>query len=177
MASAVCCRAPRVFIPRLRSLGRLERTATTDTAAGSKLRCNFFLSAESPQYYDDPVEMVVLPGVEGYLGVLRNHVPMMAELRPGVVSVHEVGGTVTKWFVSGGFAFIDRHILDVMCIDGAKLEHLEPGIAKSGLEFYTNLLSETITDPKEKAEAQIGRDVHRAMCHALGVPHTQTSSF
>jgi len=44
-----------------------------------------------------PVEMVILPGVDGQFGVMPNHVPTIAELKPGVVSVQEAaGGPLTK---------------------------------------------------------------------------------
>eukprot|EP00967_Tisochrysis_lutea_P090240 scaffold128971_cov31-Tisochrysis_lutea.AAC.3 len=56
-------------------------------------------------YEAAPVEMVILPGVDGIFGVMPNHVPTIAELKPGVVSIQETaGGPLTKYFVSGGFA-------------------------------------------------------------------------
>lgn len=36
----------------------------------------------------ESVGMVVVPGIEGYFGVLPDHMPLLSMLRPGVVSVH-----------------------------------------------------------------------------------------
>ena len=36
------------------------------------------------------VEMVVAPGVEGLFGVLPRHAPLLADLKRGVVELHEL---------------------------------------------------------------------------------------
>jgi F-type H+-transporting ATPase subunit epsilon len=51
-----------------------------------------------------PVEMVVIPGVEGDLGALPGHAPLISELRPGVIVVFEGGQAEERIFVAGGFA-------------------------------------------------------------------------
>jgi F-type H+-transporting ATPase subunit epsilon len=51
-----------------------------------------------------PVEMVVVPGTEGYFGVLPEHMLLLSTLRPGVVDVHANGAVTERYFVTGGFA-------------------------------------------------------------------------
>jgi F-type H+-transporting ATPase subunit epsilon len=41
--------------------------------------------------YSDDVEMVVIPGVEGELGVLPQHIPLMTALKPGELKVTQNG--------------------------------------------------------------------------------------
>ena len=41
--------------------------------------------------YSDNIEMVTLPGVEGQLGILPHHVPLMTQLVPGVLIVRNAG--------------------------------------------------------------------------------------
>ena len=41
--------------------------------------------------YSDDVEMVTLPGVEGQLGILPQHVRLMTQLTPGELIVHKAG--------------------------------------------------------------------------------------
>ena len=54
--------------------------------------------------------MVILPGGDGMFGVMPNHVPTIAELMPGIVSVQEeTGGPLVKYFISGGFAMSKLH--------------------------------------------------------------------
>jgi F-type H+-transporting ATPase subunit epsilon len=42
--------------------------------------------------YSEDVDMVTLPGVEGQLGILPDHVPLMTELVPGEIIVQRSGG-------------------------------------------------------------------------------------
>ena len=53
------------------------------------------------------VEMVTLPGAEGYFGVLAGHAPLLSALKPGVIEVHNGTGAPVKLFVRGGFAEVD----------------------------------------------------------------------
>ncbi len=49
------------------------------------------------------VDLVLLPAVTGDFGAMPGHVPTVAQLRPGVVTVHkELDKTVDKYFVSSG---------------------------------------------------------------------------
>ena len=50
------------------------------------------------------VEMVVVPGSEGYFGVLPRHAPMISTLAPGVIDIYQGGAVVDRNFVAGGFA-------------------------------------------------------------------------
>ena len=51
-----------------------------------------------------PVDMVVVPGVEGDFGALPQHAPFISTLRPGVISVFEGNQVTDRVFVAGGFA-------------------------------------------------------------------------
>jgi len=54
------------------------------------------------QVYSDEVNTVVAPGVEGELGILPHHAPLITILKPGEVLVRK-DGQETYLFVSGGF--------------------------------------------------------------------------
>jgi F-type H+-transporting ATPase subunit epsilon len=54
------------------------------------------------QVYSDDVEVVVAPGVEGELGILPHHAPLMTALKPGEIMVRK-NGQQTYLAVSGGF--------------------------------------------------------------------------
>ena len=51
----------------------------------------------------EEVTQVDVPGVEGDFGVLAGHAPVVATLRPGVLTVFAPGGT-QRFVVFGGFA-------------------------------------------------------------------------
>jgi F-type H+-transporting ATPase subunit epsilon len=52
--------------------------------------------------FSDEVNTVVAPGVEGELGILPHHAPLITMLKPGEVLVRK-DGQETYLFVSGGF--------------------------------------------------------------------------
>lgn len=110
--------------------------------------------------------MVIIPATSGQMGVLPGHVATIAELKPGVFSVHE-GNEVTKYFLSGGFAFIHQNsYADIVAVEAVPVDHFDPNLVQKSLAEFTQKLSSASTDV-EKAEAQIGVDVHSAINAAL----------
>ncbi len=81
------------------------------------------------------LEQVVLPGVEGYFGVKANHVPIIAQLKPGVVELHSDASEVSKYFVSGGFAFVHPNATtDVCVLEAATLDQFDSTAVKQALQ-------------------------------------------
>ena len=54
------------------------------------------------QVYSDEVDMVIAPGIEGQLGILPQHAPLMTMLKPGELTVRKNGEDIYV-AVSGGF--------------------------------------------------------------------------
>ena len=54
------------------------------------------------QVYDDEVELVVAPGVEGELGILAHHAPLMTALQAGELMIRK-DGEESYLAVTGGF--------------------------------------------------------------------------
>ena len=65
--------------------------------------------------------MIIIPAITGQMGVLPGHVATIAELKPGLMSVHE-GNEVNKYFVSSGFAFIHANsYADIISVEAVRL--------------------------------------------------------
>ena len=64
------------------------------------------------QVYGEEVDMVIAPGIDGQLGILPRHAPLMTMLQPGELTIRK-GGTDTYFAVSGGFMEVlgDRVII------------------------------------------------------------------
>ena len=62
--------------------------------------------------YSDEVDVVVAPGIEGQLGILPHHAPLMTMLQPGELRVRK-GGEELSLAISGGFLEVrpDRIII------------------------------------------------------------------
>ncbi len=54
------------------------------------------------QVYSDEVDMVIAPGIDGQLGILPRHAPLMTMLKPGELTVRKNGEDIYV-AVSGGF--------------------------------------------------------------------------
>ncbi|CAA6657198.1 unnamed protein product [Spirodela intermedia] len=103
---------------------------------------------------------------DGAMGVLPGHVPTIAELKPGVLSVHD-GSEVAKYFVSSGFAFVHANsVTDIVAVEAIPVDQIDPALVQKGLAEFNQRLSSASTDV-EKAEAQIGIDVHSALNAAV----------
>ena len=70
-------------------------------------KIHFDLVSPERLLLSEDVDMVTLPGTEGYFGVLAGHAPVISSLRPGVIEV--TGGSTPnlRLFVRGGFAEVD----------------------------------------------------------------------
>lgn len=60
-------------------------------------------------FYDQAaIRQVDVPSFSGAFGILPKHVPTLAVLKPGVVTVYEEGGSTKKIFVSSGTVTINE---------------------------------------------------------------------
>ena len=85
-----------------------------DTNAGA---VEFELVSPAKLLVSEPVEMVVVPGAEGDIGVLPGHSPLIATVRPGIIDIHEGGKVRDRIFVGGGFAVVVLAVsLDVLAL-------------------------------------------------------------
>ncbi|KAJ6804417.1 ATP synthase subunit delta', mitochondrial-like [Iris pallida] len=156
--------SPNVDPPKT-PLSFMKPRPPTPSTIPSKLTVNFVLPYQS-EISSKEVDMVIVPATSGQMGVLPGHVSTIAELKPGLLSVHE-GSDVTKYFVSSGFAFIHANsYADIVAVEAVPVDQIDPSLVQKGLADFTQKLSSASTD-LEKAEAQIGVDVHSALNAAL----------
>jgi F-type H+-transporting ATPase subunit delta len=155
---------PSNFIPK-------EAPAEAQSGVPNKLKLNFFVPHETV-CQAEAVDMVLMPAVTGDFGVMPGHVPTVAQLRPGVVTVHkELDKEVQKYFVSGGFAFVHADsTADVCAVEAVPLTDLDGDAVRAGLTEYTAKLGavQAKGDDYEIAAAQVGVEVYSAMNAALG---------
>jgi hypothetical protein len=64
-------------------------------------------------YNGAAVNSVIIPGKEGEYGITVNHVPYVAQMKPGVLQVLFEGAEPEKYFVAGGYAFTHANSVTV----------------------------------------------------------------
>lgn len=74
--------------------------------------------------YSGEVEQVDVPGLEGDFGVLAGHSPLVASVRPGILTV-TVNGKHEKIIVLGGTAEVSDKGLTVLTETATSIEELD----------------------------------------------------
>jgi F-type H+-transporting ATPase subunit epsilon len=132
----------------------------------------FDLVAPEAVILAEPVEMVVLPGVEGDFGVLPRHAPLVSSLRPGLITVYDRQGGSSSWqprqriFVAAGFAEVTPERVTVLAEDASPLEQLDRVAVQRDLEAAREAL-EDAEDAAGRARAKRAIAVAEAKLAAL----------
>lgn len=124
---------------------------------------NFFLLQTI--FQDKEVTQVNVPAVSGDMGILANHVPIVEQLKPGVVEVLE-GSASSKFFVSGGFvSVLPDSKISITSVEAFPLDAFDAPTVKTLLaEAQKNAAS---SDEQVAAEASIEVEVLEALATAL----------
>lgn len=70
------------------------------------------------------VDMVTVPGTEGYMGVMAGHMPLVSALRAGMIDMQN-DGVSTRFFIRGGFAEINATQITVLAEDAIPMTELD----------------------------------------------------
>ncbi len=79
------------------------------------------------------VDMVVVPGTEGDLGVLPGHSKLVTSLRGGLVDIYEGGKITDRFFVTGGFAEVTESRCSVLADEIIRQADIDPAVAQAKL--------------------------------------------
>ena len=60
------------------------------------------VSPEKVIFADENVLEVVLPSYEGEMGILKDHIPIISFLRPGIVKILKSSANINSFFVQDG---------------------------------------------------------------------------
>ena len=89
----------------------------------------------------ETVDEVILPGGDGYLGVLPGHAPLLTSLMAGEVS-YRVGDRTRYLAVSGGFAEVLRNKVTVLAETCERAEEIDLDRAKRARERAEKAISD-----------------------------------
>lgn len=113
-------------------------------------KVEFELVSPEKLLVSQPVAMVVMPGLEGYFGVLPGHAPLVASLKAGVIDVYgDAADAVSRrLFVAGGFAQVADGRCTVLVEDAADVADID----RAQAEAIVKDLREDLADAKTDAE-------------------------
>jgi F-type H+-transporting ATPase subunit epsilon len=116
----------------------------------------FQVSLVSPEklLFSGQVDQVDLPGAEGDFGVLAGHAPIVAMLRPGLVTA--IAGSVRDRFVIfGGLAEFSQDDLTILAASATSVEDLD----LAALEAEIAEMQEGVA--KQSPGAELDREIAR----------------
>lgn len=113
----------------------------------------FHFDLVSPEQlaFSGEVDQVDIPGVEGDFGVLAGHAPVVAAIRPGILTI-TTGGKHEKIIVLGGVAEVSEKGLTVLA-----------DVATSLAELDRAQFAETIAEMEEGLKEKEGDELDNAI--------------
>ncbi len=104
--------------------------------------------------YSDEVDAVIAPGVEGQLGILPHHAPLMTILEPGELLIRKGGGEVCL-AISGGFLEVRPDRVIVLADAAERSEEIDQARAEEAMRRAQQRIRERPPDV-DLAQAEAG---------------------
>ena len=117
----------------------------------------------------EPVEMVVIPGTEGDLGILPGHSLLIATMRPGTIDIYKDGLVAEKIFISGGFAEISPERCTVLAEEALPVNDINREKAMERLEKAKEMLAKAETDDQADS-LMAGKEIKKAEAMISAIP-------
>ena len=118
------------------------------------------VTAEGVVFSED-VDAVVAPAVEGQLGILPHHAPLMTMLLPGEMRVRK-GGEELSLVITGGFLEVRPDRIIVLADAAERVEEIDVARAEEAKRRAEESLSRHLPEADEaRAEASLRRSIAR----------------
>lgn len=102
--------------------------------------------------YSDLVDMVTLTGIEGEMGILPNHVPLMTQLVAGEITARK-GDELISLAVGNGFVQVTGDRVAILTDMAIETDNIDTAQAQEALKRAEARLAEKISD-EEAARVQ-----------------------
>jgi len=112
--------------------------------------------------FSGEVDQVDIPGLEGDFGVLAGHAPVVAAIRPGILTII-TGSTKQKIIVLGGLAEVSAKGLTVLADVATSLEELDQA-------QFADEINEMQAKLSEKEGSELDRELAR-LDHYKSIQH------
>src|SRR5579864_2123605 len=123
---------------------------------------HFDLVSPEKLAFSGEVDQVDIPGLEGDFGVLAGHAPIVAAIRPGILTVI-TGSTKQKIIVLGGLAEVSAKGLTVLADVATSLEELDQA-------QFAEEINEMQAKLSEKEGSELDRELAR-LDHYKSIQH------
>ena len=114
------------------------------------------VSAEE-QIFSGEAEFVVLPGIDGELGIYPRHAPLLTQIKPGAVRIKLPDQAEDELvFVQGGFLEVQPHLVTVLADTAVRAKDLdEVKAAQAKQAALDSMQNKTSREEIATAEAEL----------------------
>ncbi len=88
----------------------------------------------SQQLFSGDVQMITMPGVEGEMGVLGGHAPLLTTLNLGEIALHRADGETEYIAVSGGVVEVRPDKVIVLARSAERAEEIDIARAEAAMQ-------------------------------------------
>jgi len=110
--------------------------------------------------YSDEADVVVAPGIDGQLGILPHHAPLMTTLQPGELRVRK-GGEEFSLAISSGFLEVRPDRVIVLADAAERADEIDVARAEEAKRRAQERLSERHATGLDEAQAEAA--LHRSL--------------
>jgi F-type H+-transporting ATPase subunit epsilon len=119
------------------------------------------VTAERLVYSEEDVDRLIVPGVEGELGVLTLHAPLLTMIQPGVMRIVK-GGDEEEMAITGGFIEVRDNRVTILADAAERAEEIDEARAEEARRRAQRLLEERKAEVDlASAEASLRRALVR----------------
>ncbi|OGO46075.1 MAG: F0F1 ATP synthase subunit epsilon [Chloroflexi bacterium RBG_16_64_32] len=119
------------------------------------------VSAEGMVYSEEGVDRLIVPGVEGELGVLTLHAPLLTMIQPGVLRIVK-GDDEVEMAITGGFIEVRDNRVTILADAAERAGEIDSARAEEARRRAQRLLEEREADmDRARAEADLARALAR----------------
>ncbi len=119
------------------------------------------VTAERLVYAEDGVDRIIVPGVEGELGVLPLHTPLLTMMQPGLMRIIK-GNEEIEMAITGGFIEVRENRVTVLADTAERAEEIDEARAQEARQRAQRRLEERTTEiDLSQAQAALARSLAR----------------
>ena len=121
------------------------------------------ISPEKVIFSDANVQEVTLPSYEGELGILKDHIPIISFLRPGIVKISKTTENVESFFVLDGITEFYSNNLTILSSKVINIKNLTQETVKQLITETEKVLNEEKLNDDNRYLANHKIDVLRSI--------------
>lgn len=127
----------------------------------SRIHCEIVTAERT--VFDDHVDMVVAPSIQGQLGILPKHAPLITSLTYGELVLHREGLEDEFIAIGGGFMEVRPDHVTILADSAERAEEIDESRAEEALRRAEELMAQKQTEDVDlaRAEAALRRSMIR----------------